>query len=189
MRDEDGIERRLLASVSRAEGRRHLLDGNAADPATSRAAGRRSPSSRPTGWRWSRARRPSAAPTSTVSSPPAGPSRAELRQRFGQALAQRNALVARIAAGPRRGRPSSTPGTQRLAEAAAALIAARAEAVDELARAVRRRRRGARPGGRRGDRYAPRAAGSAEEIRAGLAERREADLRLGRSSWGPTSTS
>ncbi|HWP32874.1 MAG TPA: hypothetical protein VNL97_03910, partial [Solirubrobacterales bacterium] len=33
--------------------------------------------------------------------------------------------------------------------------------------------------------YAPRAAGPAEEIREGLAERREADLRLGRSSWGP----
>jgi DNA replication and repair protein RecF len=33
--------------------------------------------------------------------------------------------------------------------------------------------------------YAPRAAGSAEEIREGLAERREADVRLGRSSWGP----
>ena len=33
--------------------------------------------------------------------------------------------------------------------------------------------------------YAPRAAGSAEEIRVGLAERREADLRLGRTSWGP----
>ena len=31
---EDGIERHLLASVSRAEGRRHLLDGNPADPAT-----------------------------------------------------------------------------------------------------------------------------------------------------------
>jgi DNA replication and repair protein RecF len=33
--------------------------------------------------------------------------------------------------------------------------------------------------------YAPWAAGSAEEIRLGLAERREADLRLGRTSWGP----
>jgi len=31
VRDEDGIERRLLASVSRTEGRRHLLDGQAAD--------------------------------------------------------------------------------------------------------------------------------------------------------------
>ena len=34
VRDADGIERRLLASVSRTEGRRHLLDGNAVDPAT-----------------------------------------------------------------------------------------------------------------------------------------------------------
>ena len=33
--------------------------------------------------------------------------------------------------------------------------------------------------------YAPRAAGTAEEIRAGLEERREQDIRLGRSSWGP----
>ncbi|HEY8809432.1 MAG TPA: hypothetical protein VIM28_05365, partial [Solirubrobacterales bacterium] len=33
--------------------------------------------------------------------------------------------------------------------------------------------------------YAPRASGSALEIRAGLAERRDTDLRLGRTSWGP----
>ncbi|MGC1851143.1 MAG: hypothetical protein WA687_01740, partial [Solirubrobacterales bacterium] len=33
--------------------------------------------------------------------------------------------------------------------------------------------------------YAPRAVGSAEQIRSGLAERREADLKLGRTSWGP----
>ena len=52
-------------------------------------------------------------------------------------------------------------------------------------RPVHGRRRRARTGGRGEVEYAPRAAGSAEEIRAGLAERREADLRLGRSSWGP----
>src|ERR1700755_3165018 len=34
VRDSDGIERRLLASVSRTEGRRHLLDGQSVDPAT-----------------------------------------------------------------------------------------------------------------------------------------------------------
>src|SRR3954447_10734619 len=34
VRDEDAIEHRLLAAVSRSEGRRHLLDGNPADPAT-----------------------------------------------------------------------------------------------------------------------------------------------------------
>ncbi len=33
--------------------------------------------------------------------------------------------------------------------------------------------------------YAPRAAGDEAELAAGLAERRSADLRLGRSSWGP----
>jgi len=33
--------------------------------------------------------------------------------------------------------------------------------------------------------YAPRASGTVEEIRQGLGERREADLRLGRTSWGP----
>ena len=34
VRDGDGIEHTLLASVSRTEGRRHLLDGSPADPAT-----------------------------------------------------------------------------------------------------------------------------------------------------------
>ena len=33
--------------------------------------------------------------------------------------------------------------------------------------------------------YAPRAAGAEDEIRADLEERREQDIRLGRSSWGP----
>ncbi len=33
VRDEDGVEHRLLASVSRGDGRRHLLDGSAADSA------------------------------------------------------------------------------------------------------------------------------------------------------------
>jgi DNA replication and repair protein RecF len=33
--------------------------------------------------------------------------------------------------------------------------------------------------------YAPRADGDAEALREGLRERRDADLKLGRSSWGP----
>jgi len=32
VRDDDGIEHRLLASVSRTDGRRHLLDGNSSEP-------------------------------------------------------------------------------------------------------------------------------------------------------------
>jgi DNA replication and repair protein RecF len=184
IRDEDGIERRLLASVSRSEGRRHLLDGGPADPAT-----------------LARSRPPVAvfAPDrlTLVKGPPAErrahldgfagarwPARVELRKRYGQALAQRNALVSRIAAG------YGAPGDLgiwdgALAEAAAPLIAARAEAVEQLAP---RFSTAAADLGLPGDatvEYAPRAEGSVEEIRTGLEQRREQDLRLGRSSWGP----
>jgi DNA replication and repair protein RecF len=184
IRDEDGIERRLLASISRAEGRRHLLDGSPADPPT-----------------LARSRPPVAVFSpdrlSLIKGPPSErrahldgfiaarwPSRAELRRRFGQALAQRNALVARLAAG--HGTPAQLDAWDAtLADSAAELIAARAEAVGELAGpfADAAAELGLEGGGE--IEYAPRAAGSAEEIRAGLGERREADLRLGRTSWGP----
>jgi DNA replication and repair protein RecF len=184
IRDDDGIERHLLASVSRAEGRRHLLDGSAADPATLSR-------SRPAIAVFSPDR------LSLIKGPPAErrahldgfvaarwPSRAELRQRFGQALAQRNALVARLAAG--HGAPSQLDTWDAtVADSAALLIAAREEAVAELAApfATAAGELGLEGGGE--VEYAPRAAGSADEIRAGLSERREADLRLGRTSWGP----
>jgi len=99
VRDEDGIEHTLLAAVSRSEGRRHLLDGNPSDPATI-----------------ARSRPPVAvfAPDrlTLVKGPPAErrahldgfvaarwPVRGELRKRFGQAVAQRNALLSRLGAG------------------------------------------------------------------------------------------
>jgi DNA replication and repair protein RecF len=184
IRDGDGIERRLLASVSRAEGRRHLLDGSPADSAT-----------------LARSRPPVAVFSpdrlSLIKGPPSErrahldgfiaarwPSRSELRKHFGQALAQRNALVARLAAG--HGSPSQLDTWDAaLAEAAAALVAARAEAVNELSGpfAAAAAELGLEGGGE--VEYVPRAAGSAEEIRIGLGERREADLRLGRTSWGP----
>jgi DNA replication and repair protein RecF len=184
IRDEDGIERHLLASVSRAEGRRHLLDGSAADPATLAR-------NRPAVAVFSPDR------LSLIKGPPAErrahldgfiaarwPHRAELRQRFGQALAQRNALVARIAAG--HGTPNQLDTWDAaVAEAAAAVVAARTEAVSELTGpfATAAAELGLEGGGE--VEYAPRATGSAEEIRTGLGERREADLRLGRTSWGP----
>jgi DNA replication and repair protein RecF len=184
IRDEDGIEHHLLASVSRAEGRRHLLDGSPADSAT-----------------LARSRPPVAVFSpdrlSLIKGPPAErrahldgfiaarwPSRSELRRRFGQALAQRNALVARLAAG--HGAPAQLDTWDAaLAVAAAALVAARAEAVAELSDpfAAAAAELGLEGGGE--VEYAPRAPGSAEEIRTGLGERREADLRLGRTSWGP----
>jgi len=184
VRDEDGIERRLLASVSRTEGRRHLLDGNPADPATI-----------------ARSRPPVAvfAPDrlSLVKGPPAErrahldgflaarwPAREGLRKRYGQALAQRNALLARLAGGY--GNPSDLGVWDAgLASAAAALVEARAEAVAELAPsfAAAATELGLEGGAELV--YAPRAEGETEQIRAGLEQRREADVSLGRSSWGP----
>jgi len=181
--DEDGIAHKLLAAVSRSEGRRHLLDGNPADPAT-----------------LARSRPPVAvfAPDrlTLVKGPPAErrahldgfiaarwPARAELRKRFGQAVAQRNALLSRLGAG------YGSPEDLRiwdagLADVAAPLIEARAEAVAELAPPFTEAagELGLEDAGLE---YAPRAEGSAEEIRAGLEARREQDIRLGRSSWGP----
>ena len=183
VRDEDGIEHRLMAAVSRSEGRRHLLDGSPADPATI-----------------ARARPPVAvfAPDrlSLVKGPPAErrahldgfvaarwPARGELRKRFGQAVAQRNALLSRLAAGY--GSPTELAvWDSGFANAAAPLVEARAEAVAELAGPFNRAATelGLEDAALE---YAPRAPGSAEEIRLGLEERREQDIRLGRSSWGP----
>jgi DNA replication and repair protein RecF len=184
VRDEDGLERRLLASVSRTEGRRHLLDGGPADPAT-----------------LARSRPPVAvfAPDrlSLVKGAPSErrahldgflsarwPSRGELRKRYGQALAQRNALLSRLAAGI-----GSAEGLAvwdaSLAAVAAPLVAARAEAVAELNGPFASAAADLGLEGGAALEYAPRAAGSEEEIRAGLEQRRQADVRLGRSSWGP----
>jgi DNA replication and repair protein RecF len=182
VRDDDGIEHRLLASVSRSEGRRHLLDGNAAEPAEllrhrppvavfspdrlvlvkGAPAERRAHLDRYVAARW--------------------PTRAGLRQRFGQALAQRNALLARHAGG---GGGDLEVWDRALADAAAGLVAARSEAVAELAGPFTSAAAEVGLGADSTLEYAPRAAGTADEIRLGLAERRDADLRLGRSSWGP----
>jgi DNA replication and repair protein RecF len=184
VRDEDGLERRLLASVSRSEGRRHLLDGSPADPATI-----------------ARSRPPVAvfAPDrlSLVKGPPAErrahldgfatarwPARTELRKPYGQALAQRNALLSRLAAGYGSAADLDV-WDDGLAEAAAPLVASRSEAVAELAApfATAAAELGLEGGAEL--EYAPRAAGGFDEIRAGLAEKREQDIRMGRSSWGP----
>jgi DNA replication and repair protein RecF len=184
VRNEDGIECRLLASVSRGEGRRHLLDGSPADPAT-----------------LARSRPPVAVFSpdrlALVKGPPAErrahldrfvaarwPARADLRLRFGQVLAQRNALVARLAAG-RGARGELEVWDATFAAAAAALVAAREEAVAELTGSFAEAAEALGLEGGAAVEYAPRASGSAAEICAGLGERREADLRLGRSSWGP----
>lgn len=182
--NEDGIESHLLASVSRGEGRRHLLGGNPADPG--QLARSRPPIAVFSPDRLALVKGPPAERRAHLDSFVAArwPSRAELRQRFGQALAQRNALVGRAGAGL-----ATTADLDvwdaTFAGAAADLVSARADAVAELEGpfATAAGELGLEGGGR--VEYAPRASGSAEEILAGLFERRAADLRLGRSSWGP----
>jgi len=181
--DEDGIEHRLLASVSRTEGRRHLLDASAADPAT--LARHRPPVAVFSPDRLVLVKGPPAERRAHLDQFVAArwPSRSELRKRYGQALAQRNALVARLAGGGGAGAELGV-WDATLAEAAAPLIAARDEAVEELAEGF------AAGAGELGleqaaIEYAPRASGTASELREGLAERRDQDLRMGRTSWGP----
>ena len=183
VRDSDGIEHKLLAAVSRSEGRRHLLDGSPAEPAA--IARHRPPVAVFAPDRLTLVKGPPAERRAHLDGFLAArwPARAELRKRFGQAVAQRNALLSRLSTGY--GSPDDLGiWDAGFAEAAAALIEARAEAVDELSLpfAGASAELGLEGGGIA---YAPRASGSAEEIRAGLEERREQDIRLGRSSWGP----
>jgi DNA replication and repair protein RecF len=183
VRDADGVEHRLLASVSRNEGRRHLLDGNPAEPAT--LVRHRPPVAVFSPDRLALVKGPPAERRAHLDRYVAArwPSRAGLRQRYGQALAQRNALLARLAAG--HGGGDLGVWDASVADAAEALIAARAEAVAELAPPFAAAADELGLAGAAAIEYAPRATGSVEEIRVGLGERRDADLRLGRTSWGP----
>ncbi len=183
VRDDD-TDRHFLASVSRAEGRRHLLDGNAVDPAT--AAHNRPPVAVFAPDRLALIKGPPAERRAHLDlfSTARWPSRSGLRQRYGQALAQRNALLSRIAAGAA-AEADLASWDAALAETAAPLIASRAEAVAELAPYFSEAADDLGFEAPASVAYSPRAEGGVEELRTGLEERRETDLRLGRTSWGP----
>jgi len=184
IRDGGGIEHRLLASVSRGEGRRHLLDGAPVDAAT--AARHRPPVAVFAPDRLALVKGPPAERRAELDRFAAArrPAREGLRKRYGQALAQRNALLGRAAAG-------ISPAAEldawdaALAEAAEPLVAARAEAATELAPSFAEAATDLGLEGSASLSYAPRCADTAEEIRRELASRREQDARLGRTSWGP----
>ena len=182
--DDQGTEYEFLAAVTRAEGRRHLLGGEPVDP---RTAGRYRPHIAVF------------APDrlSLIKGAPAErrahldafmaarrPSLGELRRGYGQALAQRNAMLGRVAAG-QAGPAELDAWDGAMAAAAAPLIAARAEATGSLAGEFTGLAAELGLPGRAELSYAPRAEGDAAEIAAGLAERRDADLRNGRGTWGP----
>jgi len=171
------------ASVSRAEGRRYEIDGA---PAAGDVLDRR----------------PSVAVflpdrLEVVKGPPAArrahldqviaaawPARAEIRRRYGRALAQRNALLSRVRSGA--ASASALDAWDReLAREGVELIAARAAAVAELAEPFERT---AAELGLAGARlaYAPRSGAELpEQLAAELAERRTSDLERGFSGHGP----
>jgi DNA replication and repair protein RecF len=112
------------------------------------------------------------------------PARAELRRRFGRALAQRNALLGRIRAGEV-GVDALTAWDGAFAQQALALIEARREAIGAVAPAFASL--AAELGLAEAElRYRPRIdAASAAEIEAELTERRDEDLARGYSAHGP----
>ena len=173
----------LLASVSRSEGRRHLLDG---EPVSPEVVARH----RPHIIVFSPDR------LALIKGPPAErrahldgfigarwPSRSDLRQEYGRSLAQRNALLRRVAA-------SLSPRSEldawdsALVASAAPLIAARAEAVAELGSAFAEE--AAQLGlGVAQLSYAPATGLDPVALGAELADRRDSDLQQGRTSVGP----
>jgi DNA replication and repair protein RecF len=181
--DDGDQRRRFLWSVSRTEGRRHLLDGSPTGPD---AAGLR----------------PALAVfmpdrLALVKGPPAGrrshldgfcaalwPTRGEARRRYSRALAQRNALLGRIRAGTA-GPGSLDSWDLELATAGTELGATRAAGVERLAPAFASSA-AALGLGEAALRYRPRSeATDAAELAAELAERRDGDIARGYTGWGP----
>lgn len=113
------------------------------------------------------------------------PARSNVRRAYGQALAQRNALIARIRAG-RASRGSLASWDEQLARCGIALIEQRAEAVEALAPSTQQL--GATLGleAPLTVRYRPRSrASDAEQLAAELRERISQDLEHGFTGHGP----
>ena len=113
------------------------------------------------------------------------PSRAETRSAYSRALAQRNALVARVRAGAA-GAEALDAWDAELARHGIRLMQDRAEAVDGLRPLFTELAGSLGLPGEAELRYRPRSsAGGAEALAAELAERRQADLERGFTAHGP----
>ena len=113
------------------------------------------------------------------------PARVATRSGYTRALAQRNALIARVRAGAADAAQLDTWDAE-LARHGAQLMADRAAAVELVAPAFAERAAELGLPERAGLRYAPRSkAGGADGLRAELAERRAADLERGFTTHGP----
>jgi DNA replication and repair protein RecF len=176
--------RAFLCSVSRSEGRRHLVDGAPAGPEAATL-------------------RPALAVfmpdrLALIKGAPAGrrthldgfcaalwPGRAEHRRRYSRALAQRNALLGRIrSAGA--GEASLDAWDAELAAAGIELIATREAAIERLAAPFADAAGALGVEGKVAASYRPRSrAQGSDELAAELSERRAGDLARGYSGWGP----
>jgi DNA replication and repair protein RecF len=179
-----GSERRTFrCGISRAEGRRHRVDGTPAGP---EHLAQRPPLAVFMPDRLVLVKGPPAARRAHLDRFCAAlwPARADARRRYGRALAQRNALVGRIRAGD--AAPEGLdPWDAELAAAGVELIAIRAEATQRL---VQPFRAAASDLGLEGAEleYRPRSeAGEPAELARELAERRESDLARGYTGHGP----
>jgi DNA replication and repair protein RecF len=180
----DGLRRRFLSSISRAEGRRHLIDGMVAGPEAS-------------------AQRPPLAVfmpdrLALVKGPPAGrrthldgfcaalwPGRSEARRRYSRALAQRNALLGRIRSGARAAETLDAWDLE-LAGAGVELIAIRTAAIERLAAPFAQAAEALGLATDAALRYRPRSeAADAATLAEEIAARRESDLARGYTGWGP----
>jgi DNA replication and repair protein RecF len=113
------------------------------------------------------------------------PARAEAKQAYGRALAQRNALVARVRAGGARAELLDTWDSE-LARCGIALMDVRREALVALAEPFARLALDLGLPGEALLRYRPRSkASTAEELQVELAARREDDLARGFTTHGP----
>ena len=172
--------------MSRAEGRRHLVDGTAArrrERAPLRPALAVFMPDRLALVKGAPAR---AAPTSTASAPRCGRPATSTAAATARALAQRNALLGRIRAGPA-GERSLDAWDAELAAAGVELIALRAEAAGAARGAVRDGRRGARARGRGDARATGRGATPRTPRRSSPSSpsAARATSRRGYSGWGP----
>lgn len=176
--------RRFIFSISRGEGRRHLVDGSPAGPEAATL-------------------RPALAVfmpdrLALVKGAPAGrrthldgfcaalwPGRDEVRRRYARALAQRNALLGRIRAGVA---STSTLDSwdAELAGAGIELAGNRAQAADRLATPFVEAAESLGLGFDASLAYRPRSdATDATQLAAELAERRDSDVARGYTGWGP----
>ncbi|OLE38310.1 MAG: hypothetical protein AUG48_02260 [Actinobacteria bacterium 13_1_20CM_3_68_9] len=181
----DGGETRVfLWSLARSGERRHLVDDS---PATPEHAELRPPLAIFLPDRLTLIKGPPAVRRTHLDRLCAAlwPGRAELRRRYGRALAQRNALLGRIRGGAA-SVDSLAAWDRELAAAGSELISTRREAIDLLAPGFAEAAAELCLAGAAALGYVPRSeAGGPDELAVELGERRQLDLARGYTSHGP----